>query len=123
MSSSDIVCENADKIFVGDVKIGMIILHNERPIKIIDFHTSKTGKHGSAKTIIKGFDIITDKHIEFSDVTSKSIWIPRVTRKEMLLTDLIDDHITVFDNEFDENYDYRINKNDLITNKIVIKKW
>jgi len=53
----------------------MVVLYNERPIKVTYFHTGKTGKHGSAKTIVKGTDIITDKHVEFSVVTMHMLFL------------------------------------------------
>lgn len=119
MSLDDKLYADMEKILVGEIRVNMVVLHNDRPIKVTYFHTGKTGKHGAAKTIVKGFDVITDKHVEFSDVTSKPIWLPKVTRKEMSLIDIIDDHVTVFDDDLKSNFDYRMNESDSVTKEII----
>lgn len=99
---------NMERFSMGDVKVGMVVMINNRPCKINYVSTSKTGKHGHAKTVVKGSDLITDKHIEFQDASTKSIWSPKVTRKEMALIDVHEGFVTVFDDEKGHSCEYKL---------------
>eukprot|EP00669_Euglena_mutabilis_P001714 TRINITY_DN122_c0_g1_i1.p2 TRINITY_DN122_c0_g1~~TRINITY_DN122_c0_g1_i1.p2 ORF type:complete len:111 (-),score=34.58 TRINITY_DN122_c0_g1_i1:298-609(-) len=70
----------------GSLKKGMHVCIKGRPCKIVDYSTSKTGKHGHAKANIVGIDIFTGKKLEemcptpttstcpTSSATSSSLW-------------------------------------------------
>ena len=45
-------------------KKGGHLLINGRPVKVVDYSTSKTGKHGHAKANITGIDIFTGRKLE-----------------------------------------------------------
>ena len=45
-------------IRAGELKKGMYAILKEKPCKVIEITTSKTGKHGHAKANITGIDII-----------------------------------------------------------------
>merc|ERR1711934_416633 len=51
-------------ISAGNVKKGGHILINGRPVKVVEYSTSKTGKHGHAKANITGIDIFTGRKLE-----------------------------------------------------------
>ena len=53
-----------------------------RPVKIVDYSTSKTGKHGHAKAHIVGIDIFTSKKLEELCPTTHNMDVPNVTRTE-----------------------------------------
>lgn len=53
-----------------------------RPCKIVDYSTSKTGKHGHAKANIVGIDIFTQKKLEEMCPTSHNLDVPNVVRTE-----------------------------------------
>ena len=53
-----------------------------RPCKIVDYSTSKTGKHGHAKANIVGIDIFTNKKLEEMCPTSHNLDVPNVVRNE-----------------------------------------
>lgn len=53
-----------------------------RPCKIVDYSTSKTGKHGHAKANIVGIDIFTGKKLEEMCPTSHNLDVPNVLRNE-----------------------------------------
>lgn len=95
MEDDDFNYEGMEKIFVSELKIGTIAMLKKRPCKITYYSAGKTGKHGAAKAIIKGTDVITDKHIEYSASTSKSVWIPTVERKTFTYVDLQDNYLHV----------------------------
>ena len=54
----------------------MVAFLKEKPCKIIEITTSKTGKHGHAKANITGIDIFTGKknHLVLSKVTLAKIF-------------------------------------------------
>ena len=50
----------------------MVAFLKEKPCKIIDITTSKTGKHGHAKANITGIDIFTGKKVAILLVNMES---------------------------------------------------
>jgi len=72
----------------GNLKKGDFVCIKEHPCKIVDISTSKTGKHGHAKTIIVALDIFTNKKLEDQAPSSHSLPCPVVTRKEYQLLDI-----------------------------------
>lgn len=50
-------------IRAGEIKKGMIVYLKDKPCKVIELTTSKTGKHGHAKANITGTDIFTGKKV------------------------------------------------------------
>jgi translation initiation factor 5A len=82
-----------------------------RPCKILEIRTTKVGKHGSAKAIVKGSDLITDKIIVAYSTTTSPVWMPNVERKIFNLIDLQEDSATL---QTDEGIlvDYKIDLED-----------
>jgi translation initiation factor 5A len=58
------------------------VLIKDRPCKIVDMSTSKTGKHGHAKVNLVGIDIFTSKKYEDISPSTHNMMVPNVTRKE-----------------------------------------
>jgi len=71
-------------------KGGYVMIKN-RPMKIVDMSTSKTGKHGHAKVNLVGVDIFTGKKAEDMSPSTHNMEVPVVTRKEWQLVDLDED--------------------------------
>lgn len=63
----------------------------EKPCKVVDISTSKTGKHGHAKANITGIDIFTGKKYEDSCPTSHNVEVPVITRHEFQVLNVTDD--------------------------------
>ena len=63
----------------------------EKPCKVMDISTSKTGKHGHAKANITGIDIFTGKKYEDSCPTSHNVEVPNITRIEYQILNVSDD--------------------------------
>jgi translation initiation factor 5A len=122
----DVMYDGMTKVSVGDVKIGMIVMLKQRPCKVLDYHSGKTGKHGAAKALIKGCDIITDKHIETSAPTSKYMWIPNTERITFKFVDIEietqNSYITVLNEESGETKHYKVNNEDDVIKYIIDHK-
>merc|ERR1711998_801333 len=68
--------------------MGMLKGH---PCKVVDYSTSKTGKHGHAKAHIIGIDIFTGKKHEDLCPTSHNMSVPNVTKTEYTVMDVSED--------------------------------
>ena len=95
----------------GSLKKGSVAMLKLRPCKILEVSTGKTGKHGAAKTIVKGSDLITDKIVVTSSTTVGTVWLPNVERKTFGLIDLQDNYASLQD-ESGNMFDYKINLED-----------
>jgi len=71
-------------------KNGHVVIKN-RPCKIVDMSTSKTGKHGHAKVHLVAIDIFTGKKLEDLSPSTHNMDVPHVARKEYQLLDITDD--------------------------------
>ena len=60
----------------------LLMMKGEFPCKVVSFSTAKPGKHGSAKAMITGKDIFTDKQYEETFGTGDMIQAPVVTKTE-----------------------------------------
>jgi len=71
-------------------KNGFVVIKN-RPCKIVDMSTSKTGKHGHAKVHLVAIDIFTGKKLEELCPSTHNMDVPNVRRQEYQLLDVTDD--------------------------------
>ena len=65
-------------------KNGFVVIKN-RPCKIVDMSTSKTGKHGHAKVHLVAIDIFTGKKLEDLSPSTHNMDVPVVKRNEYTL--------------------------------------
>lgn len=65
-------------------KNGFVVIKN-RPCKIVDMSTSKTGKHGHAKVHLVALDIFTGKKLEDLCPSTHNMDVPVVKRSEYTL--------------------------------------
>ena len=74
---------NITLVEAGRKKPGsLLMMKGEFPCKVTAFSTAKPGKHGSAKAMITGKDIFTDKQYEETFGTGDMIQAPVVTKNE-----------------------------------------
>jgi translation initiation factor 5A len=65
-------------------KNGFVVIKN-RPCKIVEMTTSKTGKHGHAKVHLVAIDIFTTKKLEELCPSTHNMNVPNVRRQEYQL--------------------------------------
>ncbi|PHH52639.1 Eukaryotic translation initiation factor 5A-1 [Ceratocystis fimbriata CBS 114723] len=67
------------------------VMIKQRPCKIVDMSTSKTGKHGHAKVHLVAIDIFTGKKLEELCPSTHNMEVPIVKRSEWQLVNIDDD--------------------------------
>lgn len=86
-------------VHAGDVKKGGYLILKMHPCKAIDIKTSKTGKHGHAKSNITGICVLTGK--KYNDVFPghANLYAPIVTKTEYQLMYIDEDNVSLLDSE------------------------
>ena len=87
-SASDAGSLMFHKVSAGSLKIGGYVMIKDHPCKITAYSTAKTGKHGAAKAMITGDDIVTDKRYECTYSTGDTVDAPIIKRTEHLLINI-----------------------------------
>jgi len=114
-------------------KNGFVCIKN-RPCKIVEMTTSKTGKHGHAKVHLVAIDIFTSKKLEDLCPSTHNMDVPNVTRREYQLLDVTDDgflslmsddgstkdDVKVPDGEVGDKIDKMFNQDGKDTNVIIL---
>jgi len=72
-------------------KNGYVVI-KDRPCKVVDSSTSKTGKHGHAKVHLVGIDIFTGRKFEEICPSTHNMDVPVVKRNEYQLLAVTDDN-------------------------------
>jgi len=94
-------------------KNGFVMIKN-RPCKIVEMSTSKTGKHGHAKVHLVALDIFTNKKYEDICPSTHNMDVPNVSRKDYQLLDVSDDdYLSLMDDGGNTRDDLKIPESDL----------
>jgi len=99
-------------------KGGYVMIKN-RPCKIVDMSTSKTGKHGHAKVHLVALDIFTGKKLEELSPSTHNMEVPNVTRKDYQLLAVDDGFLSLLDDNGDTRDDLKCPEGE-IGNEIMI---
>lgn len=89
------------------------VLIKDRPCKIVDMSTSKTGKHGGAKVHLVGIDIFTQKKYEDLASSTDKMEVPHVSRAEFALVDINDGYLNLMKPSGEIKDDVRIPEGEL----------
>jgi len=73
-----------------------VVIKN-RPCKIVEMSTSKTGKHGHAKVHLVAIDVFTGKKYEDICPSTHNMDCPVVNRKEYTFVSIEDDFLSLMD--------------------------
>ena len=82
-----------EKREAGGLKKGDFVMCGDKPCKITGISHAKPGKHGAAKAIIKGQNLLDGKTVEKSYGTGEQVDCPLIRRKEYLILGLEDDDV------------------------------
>lgn len=95
----------------GAIRKNGFIVIKDRPCKVVDVSTSKTGKHGHAKCHFVGIDIFTGKKYEDLTPSSHNCDVPNVSRQEYQFLGVDDDgFVTLMDDSGNTREDLMLPK-------------
>jgi len=93
-------------------KNGYVVI-KDRPCKIVEMSTSKTGKHGHAKVHLVALDIFTGKKYEDICPSTHNMNVPNVVRKDYQICDIDGDYLSLMADNGDTKEDIKVPDNDL----------
>jgi len=93
-------------------KGGHVMIKN-RPCKIVEMSTSKTGKHGHAKVHMVALDIFTGKKLEDICPSTHNMEVPNVKRQDYQLIGVDDDFLSLMDDNGDTRDDLKVPDGDV----------
>ena len=96
----------------GDLKKGDFLLIGDHPCRVLETSTSKTGKHGHAKSKIVAMDIFTNQKVEDVLPSSHNVDCPFVAKTEYQLVGIEGDYVTFIDAEGTYREDLKLNDDD-----------
>eukprot|EP00490_Sorites_sp_Unknown_P027648 CAMPEP_0114650936 /NCGR_PEP_ID=MMETSP0191-20121206/7995_1 /TAXON_ID=126664 /ORGANISM="Sorites sp." /LENGTH=148 /DNA_ID=CAMNT_0001864955 /DNA_START=1 /DNA_END=443 /DNA_ORIENTATION=- len=82
---------NVEKVSAGSLKVGGVVMIKDHPCKITSYSTAKTGKHGAAKAMLTGIDVLTNNKYECTYSTGDTVDAPIMKRTEYQLINIDDE--------------------------------
>lgn len=89
------------------------VVIKDRPCKIVEMSTSKTGKHGHAKVHLVAIDIFTGKKLEELCPSTHNMNVPNVTRTEYQFSHIEDDFLHLIRADGSEKSDVKVPEGDV----------
>jgi len=94
-------------------KNGFVMIKN-RPCKIVEMSTSKTGKHGHAKVHMVGIDVFTTKKYEDICPSTHNMEVPIIKRTDYTLVDISEDgFLSLMDDAGETRDDLKLPQGDI----------
>ena len=94
-----------EKTDTNRLKNGSLVMIKGNPCKVTEVSTAKPGKHGSAKVILKGKDILTSKVYECTFHAGDMVDAPITSREEYLCLSYDDTSLSLLNNKTGEMKD------------------
>eukprot|EP01137_Pigoraptor_chileana_P000544 Opistho-2@36915 len=88
-------------------KNGFVVI-KDRPCRIVEMSTSKTGKHGHAKVHLVAIDIFTGKKYEDLSPSTHNMDVPNVGRKDYQLIDIDSGFLNLMNDAGETKCDLRL---------------
>ena len=101
-----------EKTDTNRLKNGSLVMVKGNPCKVTETTTAKPGKHGSAKVILKGRDILTAKIYECTFHAGDMVDAPIVKRNEYTLLNIDDTTLEVLTPEGEVKSDINLPETD-----------
>ena len=95
----DAGASQVEKVESQRLKNGSLVMMKGFPCKVTEVSTAKPGKHGSAKVILKGKDILTGKQYECTYHSGDMVDAPITQRDEFTLLNIDDDTLELLDKQ------------------------
>merc|ERR1712151_950793 len=86
-----------EKTDTNRLKNGSLVMIKNNPCKVTEVSTAKPGKHGSAKVILKGKDVLTQKTYECTYHAGDMVDAPILKRVEYTLLNIDEDALELLD--------------------------
>jgi len=103
----------------GAIRKGGHIVIKNRPCKVVEVSTSKTGKHGHAKCHFVAIDIFNSKKLEDIVPSSHNCDVPHVDRKDYQLIDISEDgYVSLLTESGDTKDDLKLPTEDAVLSAI-----
>lgn len=97
----------------SSLRKGGHVMIKQKPCKIVEMSTSKTGKHGHAKVHLVGIEIFTGKKYEDICPSTHNMNVPHVKRTDYQLVDISDDDfLSLMEDSGEMKDDVKIPEND-----------
>lgn len=97
----------------SSLRKGGHVIIKERPCKIVEMSTSKTGKHGHAKVHLVAIDLFTAKKYEDICPSTHNMNVPNVKRTDFQLVNIEDGYLSIMDDDGNTREDLKIPDNDI----------
>jgi translation initiation factor 5A len=103
----------------GTIRKGGHLNIKNRPCKVVEVSTSKTGKHGHAKCHFVAIDIFTSKKLEDIVPSSHNCDVPHVVRTDYQLIDISEDgYVSLLTESGDTKDDLKLPTDDALLTQI-----
>lgn len=86
-------------VSVGTLKEGSYVVVDGAACRVNDVSTSKTGKHGHAKTRLVAIGIIDEKKRELVMPSHDNVEVPIIDKRSAQVLSIVDDKATCMDSE------------------------
>ena len=97
--TGDAGASKCEKVDSNRLKVGSLVMIKGCPCKVTDVSTAKPGKHGSAKVILKGRDILTAKTYECTYHAGDMVDAPITSREEYTCLSYDDTALSLLDKQ------------------------